>query len=233
MANALILASLALTVLAIVASYSHYLRNRKRLSQAKYAHYAATSDDVAHVDYSAEVDLSNKHFMEILLVGAIAVMMGYGVAAGYHEFVTEPQPEDKSMLWFFVVVWLFFVALFGRMLLALRDLFRERGLYMRTRGKEIALREDDLFLSLMLFDGPGRDLLRLHNKPYFRLPLKEVTAFRADPSPASRPVSGQDHIQVCFADNPEGFHISRIHIERHENDLLLILEKKLTVPIEL
>lgn len=233
MTGFLILLALTLTVLVIVGSYSKYRNNNARLSQAKYTHYCATADDLAYADYSAEIDLRNKHIGEIVMVGVIAAMMGYGVIASYHEFIFTPQPQDKSMLWFFVVIWLFFVALFWRTLLSLRDLFRERALYMQTRGKEVALKEDDLYLSLVLFDGPARDLLRLHEKPYFRIPLKEVTAFRADPSPASRPVTGQDYVQVCFADNPEGYHISRLYLEPCEDELLLILKSKLTVPIEL
>lgn len=229
----LILLGLVLTVLVIVESYIRYRKKQALLSQAKYAHYCATADDIANPDYSASVDLSGRHAMNLLIVGVIAAMMGYGVVASYREFISGPPLAEKGMTLFFVVIWLFFVALFWRTLLSLRDVFHERGLYLQAQGKEIALREDDLYLSLMLFDGAGRDLLRLQGKPYFRIPLREVTAFRADPAPASDPVTSQDYIQICFADSPEGYHISRMRIERHEADLLLILKSKLQVPIEL
>ena len=140
MGSFLILLGLTLTVLIIIESYNQYRKNNERLSQAKYAHYCATADDIAYADYSVEVDLRNKHITEIIMVGAIAAMMGYGVIASYHEFISTPQPQDKSMLWFFVVIWLFLVALFWRTLLSLRDLFRERALYMQSSGKEIALK---------------------------------------------------------------------------------------------
>lgn len=233
MANTLILLGLVLTVLVIVGSFTQYRKNRNRLSKAKYMHYCATGDDLVYVDYSADVDLSTKHVSEIALVAVIVLMLGYGVVNGYYEYQSGADIGNEALMWFFVVIWFFFVALFWRTLIALRDLLRERALYMRARGKEIALKGDDLFLSLVLFDGPGRDLLRLHNRPYFRIPLKEVTAFRADPMPPSEQISTQDYVQVCFEDNPEGYHISRIYLEPFEKDLLPLIKDKLKVPVEL
>lgn len=233
MGSFLIFLGLVLTVFVIVEAYIRYRKRRKLLALAKCARYCATAGSVVSPDYSASVDLSGNQAMSLLLVGVIAAMMGYGVIISYNEFISGPPLVDKKMAWLFVVIWLCFVAIFWRTLLSLRDLLHERRLYLQTQGKEIVLQEDDLYLSLMLFAGAGRDLLLLQGKPYFRIPLKEVTAFRADPAPVSNPVTSQDYIQVCFADSPEGYHISRLHLERHEDELLLILKSKLRVPPEL
>lgn len=226
------LALLVVLPLAMVLAVVQWRQRLARLGEAKYFHYCADAGAAAAPEYAVTLDLGRKYRTEKWLFALLLSLLTAIIFGGYYAVMSASGATGRDVEIAVGVTWFMLAVLYGIAWKSLFDTLHESRLYESGRGNEIALKGNDLFASIALFEGQARDVLRLHNRPFLRLPLDEVTELRVCPARVTGRVPTPACLKFVFADCPGGFHMLRAPLKEHEKQLVGLLESRINVPVK-
>ncbi|MBI1215618.1 MAG: hypothetical protein GC185_07355 [Alphaproteobacteria bacterium] len=195
------------------------------------AGYAA-ADAGGKDDFSRKLPYSAHYVGQFFLHFLLATAVSFVCVGGFSLLLptahaVQLAPGDYSYA-LMLATWLLSMAVCGLTWHALFSTLRESRLYDRVQGRdksgpEIFLRGDELYAAVSLTDGAARALLRLYNKPFLRLPLKQVASCRIE----------RKNIVFTLQEPKRDLTLSRRALGDAEKPLVEAMQKKLSTPIVL
>lgn len=149
---------------------------------------------------------------------------------GWDELLGPDARLDSQIMGGFMVSTLTALGIFMGVVLT-RHSIVEHALYLRTKDQEILISDQGLKISIALFEGSGRDLLRKAKSPYLNLQWDQISEFIVQPAKGAGRRSSPPYYKIKASHAEEAFFVTRGPLKHKELEFLKHCHENLKCPL--